>query len=77
MDTETKNGVNLKIVFRIAVSFMISIVSAKIVFIIFWSITLFPGISDSSFIPGIIISTGLIVGILGGIVVFKKIFIYL
>ena len=73
MDAQTKNNIHLKSIFRISISGMVSIIPANIVFVIFWSFTLFPAISDSPFLVGSIFSIGVLAGIVASILSFMKI----
>jgi hypothetical protein len=73
MDAQTKNNIHLKNLFRIFISASVSIVAAEIIFIIFWSFTLFPAISDSPFPDGSIFYIGILAGMVAGILIFMKI----
>ena len=77
MDTKTKASINSKTIFRISISAVVSIIAAKIVFIIFWSLTLFPGISNSSILGGLIFFIGTITGLTAFVISFLKLNNYL
>ena len=53
-------------------SVVVTIIAAKIVFIIFWSFTFFPVISDSSILGATIFAIGTIVGISAGTLIESK-----
>jgi hypothetical protein len=72
MDAQTKNCMNLKGIIRISMSVVVTIIAAKIVFIIFWSFTFFPVISDSSILGATIFAIGTIVGISAGTLIESK-----
>ena len=72
MDAQTDSKIDSKGIFRVAISFVVSITAAKIVFIIFASCTFFPGISDSSFLSAAFFSIGAIAGLFAGIYSFIK-----
>ena len=77
MDAQTNNEVNSKDIFRVSISFVVSIIAAKIVFIIIASFTFFPSISDSTFFRGTIFSIGAVARLFAGILSFIKLNRYL
>ena len=77
MNAKTEKSTKLKTIYRISVSVTVSIIAAKIVFIIFWSFIFFPAISDSTFLGGLIFSIGAIAGLFAGICSFIKLNKYL
>ncbi len=77
MNAKTEKSTKLKSIYRISVSVTVSIIAAKIVFIIFWSFTFFPAISDSAFLGGLIFSIGAIAGLFAGGYSFIKLDKYL
>lgn len=77
MDIPNKNESTLKNIFRISISFVIAMITAKIVFIILWSITFIPIISTISFVKGFITLAAVLFAIISGVFCFKKLNDYL
>jgi hypothetical protein len=77
MDTQAKNKINSKSIFRISISFVVSTIASQIVFIIFWSFAFFPVISDSAYLGGLIFSIGAVAALFAGILCFRRLNKYL
>ena len=77
MDAQTNNKIDSKGIFRVAISLLVSIIAAKIVFIIFAGFAFFTDKSVSSFLSGALFSIGTIAGLFAGIFSFIKLNKYL
>ena len=77
METQRNSQIISKDIFRVFVSLVVSIIAAKIVFLIFAAFTFLPAISESSFFSGAFFSIGIIAGLSVGIFSFIKLNTYL
>ena len=77
MDVKKNSKIISKGIFRVSVSILVSIIAAKIVFILIAAFTFLPAISESSFFSGVFISIGIIAGLFSGIFCFIKLNTYL
>ena len=77
MDISSKGGPTSKNIFRISISFIVATITAKIVFIIMWSITFIPIISTIFVVKGIVTLTAVICASISGVFCFKKLNDYL
>ena len=77
MDAQAKKGNTGRYIFRFSICVVVSTIAAKMVFILFWSFTFMPGISNQSFLSAIILSIGFIAGVSAAILCFMKLNRYL